>query len=119
MGFVPAKRTNRPPEAYELGCVGVGCDGLGDLPLQYYLPGTGQEPIDPGLVPKGLGWTPTGITAVGMAISTIGMAAGAYHGYKRNKSVGWAIGWGLLGGAFPILTGVVAVAQGYGKRKGR
>jgi hypothetical protein len=48
-------------------------------------------------------------------LSTAGMAAGAYHGYKRNRSVGWALVWGLLGGAFPIITPVVAVAQGYAK----
>ena len=50
------------------------------------------------------------------ALSVIGMATGAYHGYKRNDSVGWAIGWGLLGGLFPIITIPVSIAQGYGKR---
>ena len=46
-----------------------------------------------------------------------GAATGAYHGYKRNKSVGWAVGWGLLGAiAWPI-TIPVSVAQGYGKPK--
>lgn len=45
-------------------------------------------------------------------------AACAYHGYKRNDSVGWAIGWGLLGGMFPVITPAIAVAQGYGKKKG-
>jgi len=49
-------------------------------------------------------------------LSVIGMATGAYHGYKRNDSVGWAIGWGLLGGMFPIITIPVSLAQGYGKR---
>ncbi len=49
-------------------------------------------------------------------ISTAGMAVSAYHGYKRNRgSIGWTIGWALLGGAFPIITPVVAVAQGYAK----
>lgn len=38
-----------------------------------------------------------------------------YHGYKRNDSVGWALGWGLLGMLFPIVTPTVAVAQGFGK----
>jgi hypothetical protein len=46
-----------------------------------------------------------------------GAAAGAYHGYKRNNSVGWAIGWALLGGAFPIITVPVSLAQGFGKKK--
>lgn len=50
------------------------------------------------------------------AVSIVSSAASAYHGYKRNDSVGWAVAWGLLGAAFPVITPVVAVAQGYGKR---
>lgn len=50
--------------------------------------------------------------------STVSMAASAFHGYRRNQSIGWAIWWGLMGGVFPILTPVVALAQGFGKRKG-
>ena len=50
-------------------------------------------------------------------LTTAGVAVGAYHGYKRNNSVGWAIGWALLGGAFPFITIPVALAQGIGKRK--
>lgn len=54
------------------------------------------------------------------AVTVASMAASAYHGYKRNgKSVGWGIGWGLLGSLFPIITPVVAVAEGFGKKKGR
>lgn len=60
-----------------------------------------------------------GARAVAGVISTVSMAASAYHGYKRNDSVGWAIGWGLLGALFPIITPTIAVAQGFGKRKGR
>ena len=42
----------------------------------------------------------------------------AYHGYKRNyDSLGWALGWGVLGGLFPIITPAVAIAQGFGKRE--
>ena len=49
--------------------------------------------------------------------SLAGMGALAYHGYKRNDSVLWAVGWGLLGGAFPVGTvigGVIAYGQGFG-----
>ena len=46
-----------------------------------------------------------------------GVGAGAYHGYKRNNSVGWAIGWALLGGVFPIITIPLSLAQGFGKSK--
>ena len=50
-------------------------------------------------------------------ISTAGVGLGAYHGYKRNDSVGWAIAWALLGGAFPVITIPVSFAQGFAKRK--
>ncbi len=51
-------------------------------------------------------------------LSVAGAAAGAYHGYKRNhESIGWAIGWALLGSIAPVITVPVAVAQGFGKAK--
>jgi hypothetical protein len=51
------------------------------------------------------------------ALSTASMAASAFHGYKRNQSVGWALVWGAFGALFPVITPVIAVAQGYGDRK--
>lgn len=48
-------------------------------------------------------------------IGIAGTALGAYHGYKRNGSVAWAVVWGLAGGAVPIVTIPVAVAQGFGE----
>ena len=51
--------------------------------------------------------------ASGVAVA--GTALGAYHGYRRTESVGWAIGWALLGGLFPYITIPVALAQGFGK----
>lgn len=51
--------------------------------------------------------------------SAAGAVSGAYHGYKRNGgSIGWAIGWFLLGGLFPMFTIPVSLAQGYGKPRG-
>lgn len=50
------------------------------------------------------------------ALSAVGAGLGAYHGYKRNESIGWAVGWGLLGGMFPILTTAVAFGQGFGEK---
>lgn len=45
-------------------------------------------------------------------------SASAYHGYKRNRgSTGAAVGWGLLGLIFPIITPAVALAQGFGDPK--
>lgn len=53
-------------------------------------------------------------------IGTIGGLFSGYHGYKRNRSsVGAAIGWGVLGFFFPLITGVVALAQGYAEPKRR
>lgn len=40
-----------------------------------------------------------------------------YHGTKRNDSVGWGLGWGLLGIVLGPLAVVAALAQGIGKRK--
>lgn len=48
-------------------------------------------------------------------LSTASMAASAYHGYKRNDSVGWAIWWAVMGAIFPVITPTIAIAQGFGK----
>lgn len=50
--------------------------------------------------------------------SAVGAFSGAYHGYKRNNSVGWAIGWFFFGGALPMLSIPISLAQGFGKAKG-
>lgn len=61
------------------------------------------------------GRIPTGVWIAYSVLSTVSAAACGYHGYKRNKSVGWSIVWFFLGGWFPIVTPVVAVAQGFAK----
>lgn len=54
------------------------------------------------------------------ALALLSGGASAYHGYKRSRgSVGAAVGWGLLGGVFPVIVPAVALAQGFGKPKGR
>lgn len=50
-------------------------------------------------------------------LATASAAASAYHGYKRNDSIGWAIWWFFMGSLFPVITPVVAVAQGFGRRE--
>lgn len=54
-------------------------------------------------------------------LSLISMGLSTYHGYKRHRgSIPWAIGWGILGGLFPIVTPAVAFAEGFAKpMKGR
>lgn len=46
----------------------------------------------------------------------VGGALGAYHGYKRDDSVGWAILWSIFGSGLPFLAVPIALAQGFGKR---
>ncbi len=52
-------------------------------------------------------------------LSMVSAGLSAYHGYKRNDSIGWAIVWGLLGGIFPVITPAIGFAQGFGKRAHR
>lgn len=65
------------------------------------------ESLDPAVATA---WTVLAAASTGIS---------AYHGYKRNDSVGWAIVWGLLGGMFPIIVPAVALAEGFAKPKGR
>lgn len=46
---------------------------------------------------------------------TLSMPVLAYHGYKRNDSIGWAFVWGFFGSwVWPIAV-PVALAQGYAR----
>lgn len=47
--------------------------------------------------------------------STVSSAVSAYHGYKRNDSIGWALWWGLMGSMFPVITPTIALAEGFAK----
>lgn len=64
------------------------------------------------------GVDPDTVATVGIGLATIGAALGAYHGYKRDNSVGWALWWAAWGALVPIVTVPVAIAQGFGKPKG-
>jgi hypothetical protein len=50
-------------------------------------------------------------------LSITSAAVSAYHGYKRNDSIGWAIVWFFAGSVFPVFVPVIAIAQGFGKPK--
>lgn len=56
-----------------------------------------------------------GLMAVNYVIGTAAGLAGAYHGYKRNESVGWAIGWSFLSSLFWPIAVPVMIAQGFGE----
>ena len=68
------------------------------------------------VAPVGLGGPGLSSPSVWGILSMASGAASAYHGYKRNESIPWAIAWGLLGSLFPIITPVIGVAQGFGQR---
>lgn len=59
--------------------------------------------------------TSQAIMAANYVIGSAAGLAGAYHGYKRNESVGWAIGWSLLSSLFWPIAVPVMIAQGFGK----
>ena len=51
-----------------------------------------------------------------MALSVASAVVSGYHGIKRhNGSVWWGLLWFGLGGIFPVVTPVIAVAQGFSK----
>jgi hypothetical protein len=58
-------------------------------------------------------------SGVEQALRLASLVAGplcAYHGYKRNDSVGWGVVWFLLGAVFWPVAVPIALAQGYGER---
>jgi len=61
--------------------------------------------------------TPSSGRSIWAVLATASAAASAYHGYIRNDSIGWALVWFMLGGLFPVITPVIAVAQGFGQPK--
>lgn len=71
-----------------------------------------QRPIVPIAVPE-----PTPVAdAIWGVLRTVSVGLSAYHGYRRNESIGWGIGWGILGGVAPVITPAIAFAQGFGER---
>lgn len=57
------------------------------------------------------------VTAMQVGYVALGATFAGIHGYRRNgNKLGYGIGWGVAGALLPVLTGIVAVAQGYGKR---
>lgn len=44
-------------------------------------------------------------------------AASLYHGYKRNDSIFWALGWGFVGVVAPFVALPLSLAQGFAKPK--
>lgn len=52
------------------------------------------------------------------ALSIVSAAASGYHGVRRNRgSIGWGLWWFAVGSLFPVVTPVIALAQGFAKPK--
>jgi hypothetical protein len=67
-----------------------------------------SEPAEKGIVSEV-------VSTAYMLGATVSGPACAYHGYKRNKSVAWALWWGFAGSVFFPIAPVIAAAQGFGK----
>jgi hypothetical protein len=103
------------------GLVGLGALGLGAN-------GTAAEIAAESALNEGLGPDESAAVTADvmskvlvwqMIIGVVGATAGAYHGYRRNKSAGWALAWGVFGYFLPVIALPVAFVQGFGKRRGR
>jgi hypothetical protein len=83
-------------------------------------PGNATPPATDVLAPpadaNGQPTTYTVPVAVYAMLGTISAGASAYHGYRRNQSVGWAIWWAAMGYLAPVITPAIGLAQGWGKR---
>lgn len=101
------------------GMHGFGDDAPSAAPInaeaQPAVPGAALQP-NPSL-PAGPGGLSTTVKAIAAFIDLASVAGLAYHGYKRNNSIGWSIVWALFGGAVPIIGWPVALAQGFGEPK--
>lgn len=101
---------------------------LGQTPMDYVEAWSNTAPSKSGspstnelAPPAGTPQVPDGMNGYQLGgwalLSTASMGASAYHGYRRNQSVPWALWWGLMGAMFPIVTPAIGLAQGWGTRK--
>ena len=110
MAFVnygPAPLTYRDQQGWEHPATNAGVRRWEDVFSAQGLNGLGYAP----------GETPTWLRVGWGVLATASMAASAYHGYKRNGKVGWALWWGFWGFVAPVITPTIALAQGFAKPK--
>ncbi len=50
--------------------------------------------------------------------SAFSAVTSGYHGFKRNRSLGWGAAWFVTGALFPIVTPILAVDAGYARPSG-
>lgn len=89
---------------------GFGSSSFGASPDGLGAPAFGADPI---VIEQTVSPAVRALKVVWALASVAGTAIGAYHGYKRNDSVGWAIGWAFLGGLAPVIVIPLAIAQGF------
>ncbi len=100
--------------------------------LKLYLPGEARNIAARGLIARGI---PSDMVAKALAfvnttstifnrrnvIGTLTVLSALFsgvHGFKRNNgSIGWGLWWFIGGSIFPIVTPVLAMAQGYAKKR--
>jgi len=58
---------------------------------------------------------PQPLSTVSALLMVLSVGLSAYHGYRRNRSIGWAAWWAFCGGLFPVVTPAIALAQGFGQ----
>lgn len=75
-----------------------------------------MAPVVPGAQPAPSSGPSAGKIILGV-LGVASTAALAYHGYRRNQSIGWSLVWAIFGGGFPIIGWPIAIAQGFGKSK--
>jgi hypothetical protein len=68
---------------------------------------------DPAL-PSGASSSPVDLGSVAKTAAAVALI---YHGYRRNRSLFWALVWGLAGHTVPIVAVPVSLAQGFGQPK--
>lgn len=108
----------------------AGLGDVGDDALQVVHPiaselTTVSDPVAMGVPsPPRLPWQKDSPLPLGWIISTaslslVSAAVAGYHGYRRDKSAMAGVGWGFMGALFPVITPVVAFAQGYARPRTR
>jgi len=118
-GASPAQ--SRAADAVSLGCSdGCGCAPCKDAKR---IPKPGAPEYIGNYITVGDSGPTSAIAKIDDAVHTgagrtVAMAANAFHGYRRNGSIGWALAWAALGYAAPVITTVIATAQGFGHKKG-
>ena len=50
-------------------------------------------------------------------VKTVSAIALTFHGYRRTRSLIWALVYGLAGRTVPVAAVPIALAQGFGERK--